>query len=236
VKARTYLSLRALAAVAVAAVSAASLFAADGAMADEPEIIFRFPHDGDVIAEPPTVLQMCFKGPVNVKDKDKGGDFDFSLKRSDGIGLGLRIVFQPDGYGVAVYPGSAVPEDPPDGEWTWQFRVVDAATGDALEETVKFTVSAGEGQEIVQGTPPACLAGGVTQPPTSPGESPEATTEPEDDDSDISGRALATIGVAGGAALIAIVGFLIRRRVGFWLHRPPERGPDGQSEDSGDHH
>jgi len=231
------MSIPAILAVAATAVAAASLFAAGGAMADEPEITFRFPHDGDVIAEPPTVLQMCFKDPVNVKDLDKGGDFKFNLKRSDGIGLGMRIVFQPDGYGVAVYPGKAVPEVPPDGEWTWQFRVVDAATGDALEETVKFTVSAGEGQEIVQGTPPACLAGGVTQPPTSPGESPAATTEPEDDGSDISGRALATIGVAGGAALIAIVGFLIRRRVGFWLHRPPERGPDGQSgDDSAGHH
>lgn len=223
------------AALGAAALSlSAALFVADTASADEPEIILQFPQQGDVISEPPKVLQMCFKDPVNVKDLDKGGDFSFRVVRPDNIGLGMRIVFQPDGYGVAIYPGTAIPEEPPDGEWAWDFRVVDAATGDVREETVTFTVSTGEGKEILQTTPPACLAGGVTQPPvTSPGDAPSATSDDgqgvdEESDVDISRLALLTIGAAGGAGLIALVGFLIRRRAGFWLHRPPER-------DGGDH-
>ncbi len=35
--------------------------------------------------------------------------------------------------------------------------------------------------------------------------------------------ALLTIGAAGAATVVALIGYVIRNRVGFWLHRPPER-------------
>jgi hypothetical protein len=79
--------------------------------ADEPVINYQFPEEGDTLKEPPFVLQMCFEQPVNVNDLDKGGDFRFRLLRPDNKGLGMRIVFQPDGYGVAIYPGLPTDEE-----------------------------------------------------------------------------------------------------------------------------
>jgi hypothetical protein len=211
--------------------------------AEEPEITYQFPEDGDVIAEPPFVLQMCWRNPVNVKDLDQGGDFAFRLERPDGIGLGMRIVFQPDGYGVAIYPGEG-PEDPPEGDWTWDYRVVDAESGDALEGEVVFTVRADEGREIIFSTPPACLAEGATQQATTSTPVGGATVTPtappiivngdEDDGPDVALLAALTIGAAGAAAALALIGYLVRRRVGFWLHRPPER--TGEEPPPEEHH
>jgi hypothetical protein len=210
--------------------------------ADEPEITYQFPEDSDVIAEPPFVLQMCWRNPVNVKDLDQGGDFAFRLERPDGIGLGMRIVFQPDGYGVAIYPGEG-PEDPPEGNWTWNYRVVDAESGDALEGEVVFTVRADEGREVILSTPPACLAEGATQQATTrtPGGGATITPTPivideegDDDGPDVALLAALTIGAAGAAAAVALIGYLVRRRIGFWLHRPPE--PTGEEPPPEEHH
>jgi hypothetical protein len=217
----------------LAAVGAFVATASIPAAADEPEIVHQFPEDDAVLAEAPPVLQMCFKEPVNVQDLDKGGDFRFRLVRPDQIGLGMRIVFQPDGYGVAIYPGEAQTE-PPDGEWTWEYRLVDAASGDPLEGEIQFRVQTGEGEDIILSTPPACLASGATQPPTrSPGATGRASVtpspivideEPDDDGPDVAQLALLTIGAAGVAGVVALIGFLIRRRLGFEPHRPPDRG------------
>jgi hypothetical protein len=219
----------------IAIVGAISPLSPSPARAEAPEIVYQFPEDDAVLKEPPPVLQMCFKEPVNVQDLDKGGDFRFRLERPDGIGLGMRIVFQPDGYGVAIYPGEAQTE-PPDGEWDWDYRLVDAASGDPLEGEVRFTVQSGEGQDIILSTPPACLASGATHSPTrSPGSGSDGTPkptdiviveEPDDDGPDVALLALLTIGAAGIAGVVALLGFLIRRRTGFWLHRPPERGDE----------
>jgi hypothetical protein len=219
------------------------VFDAGSALADEPEITQQFPHEGDVIAQAPPVLRMCFKEPVNVQDLDKGGDFAFRLERPDRIGLGMRIVFQPDGYGVAIYPGEG-PEEAPEGEWVWEYRVVDAASGDALEGEVHFSVRADEGIDVILSTPPACLAGGATQAVTTrtPAGGASITPtpivideEPDDDGGpDVALLALLTIGAAAGAGLLALIGYLFRRRIGFWLHRPPER--TGEEPPPEEHH
>ena len=44
---------------------------------------------------------------------------------------------------------------------------------------------------------------------------------------DILLMALLTIAVAGGAAVVATLGYLLRRAIGFDLHRPPEGEEDG---------
>lgn len=202
--------------------------------ADEPVILSQFPEDGDTLKEPPFVLAMCFKTPVNVKDKDKGGDFNFNILSPDNKGLGVRIVFQPDGYGVALYPNT-MDVVQKEGEWTWKYRLTDNETLDPLEGVVKFSVKAQGGSEIISATPASCLAPGATPQPTlivpgSPGvsgETPEPTgdgqvVEGDDDEPDILLLALLTIGAASAGGLIALIGYGIRRRVGYEPHKPPE--------------
>lgn len=211
---------------------------ARSARADEPEITFQFPTEGQVIAEPAIVLQMCFKEPINVHDLPPldDGDFKFSLIRPDNVNLGMRIVFQPDGYGVAIYPGTASAE-PPEGEWLWTYRVVDAASKDVLEGEVRFSTNAAEGEEILQPTPPACLAGGATNQPTGPTggtvETPTPTpgegTSSGDDDLSVLQLALITIGIAAAAAVVGVLAFFFRKRVGYEPHAPPDDPGD-------DHH
>ena len=227
--------------VAVVLALAAVGARAGAARADEPVITFQFPEDGQVLAEPPIVLQMCFKEPVNVKDLPPldVGDFKFSVTRPDNVSLGMRIVFQPDGYGVAIYVGSAATE-PPEGEWLWTYRVVDAASGDPLEGEVRFTTNAANGEEILQPTPPACLAEGATHRPTAPvaGEetpapTPEPTTGSEgdgDDDLSVSELALITIGIAAAAAVVGVAAYFFRRRVGYEPHAPKDGGESGDDD------
>lgn len=200
-------------------------------LADEPVITFQDPEDGDVLKEPPFVLQMCFKEPVNTNDLDKGGDFRFRLVQPDNKGLGMRIVFQPDGYGVAVYPGLPASGEAPEGEWTWEYRLTDRVQPmDAIEGEVKFEVSAAEGSDIVSATPPACLAPGATPVPTAPRAgtvtpTPANGSGSEEDggsDVDILRLALLTVGAAGAAAVLALIGYLIRKRIGYEPHAPRE--------------
>jgi len=61
--------------------------------AAQPELVSNYPADGDVLNEPPAVLQLCFKEPVNILDLDKGGDFRFSVMTPAGQGLGLPYGF-----------------------------------------------------------------------------------------------------------------------------------------------
>ncbi len=220
--------------------------------ADEPVINYQFPEEDDVLKEPPFVLQMCFEEPVNVNDLDKGGDFRFRLLRPDKKGLGMRIVFQPDGYGVAIYPGLPTDEEIPDGDWTWEYRLTDRVqTTDATEGVVKFSVSATDGKDIVSATPPTCLAAGATHVQTAPPAGSQGTTNPpasatepgqdgtsgsatpspddgevidegEDSDVDILRLALLTIGAAGAAGVIALIGYVIRKRIRYEPHTPHE--------------
>ncbi len=198
----------------------------------QPTVTFMFPEDGAVLAEPPQVIRMCFSSPVNVRDLDKGGDFRFSVLRPNGSGLGLRIVFQRDGFGVGVHPG--LPEEPPPGEWTFEWRVTDPDTLEPVTGTIHFTVSP-SGSPVPEDPPPRCstdgspIAPGATLTPV-PGATASPTTvvseDETDGDQDITLVALITTGSILGAAAVGLVLYLVRRRIGFWMHRPPEQGGD----------
>jgi hypothetical protein len=82
----------------VSALSSSPAHAAD----PQPVLVFQNPAEGAVLQQAAFGIQLCFASPVNIKDLDKGGDFAFSITEPDGLGLGSRDVFQPDGYGITV--------------------------------------------------------------------------------------------------------------------------------------
>ncbi|MFQ5471613.1 MAG: hypothetical protein ACE5FA_01840 [Dehalococcoidia bacterium] len=215
---------------------------AQDAAADEPEITFQYPKpEGDVFSEPLQVIQICFAQPVDVRDKPPGGegDFNFKIERPDGLGLGMRIVFQANGYGVAIYPG--ILDEGFEGDWALNYEVRDAASLDRLSGRITWEVQSG-GEPVITPTPAVCPTSG--EPPSTPIDNPNGTpavsetpsSTPDgagaldaDGDVDILKLALLTVGAAGGAAVIVLIGYLLRKRVGFWLHRPPE--DDGSADD-----
>jgi hypothetical protein len=148
---RTLLALPLAAAALVAATSAGSAMAQTDP--EGPVLVYQNINDGDVLDQLPLSIQLCFAAPINIKDLDKGGDFSFTVLQPDGIGLGHRDIFQPDGYGVAVQPGNPVGDDVT-GEWTFRYRA---------------------GEPAPRVSPPACVASGgtataapdVTEPPTN---------------------------------------------------------------------
>jgi hypothetical protein len=240
-----------------AALSAQVLVSPASGQGAPPQITYTNLHQDDVLGETPFVVQMSFSRPINVQDLDKGGDFRFALTSPQNQGHGLRIVFQPDGWGVGVYPGplptiEGLPS-PESDNWTWEWRVVAADDGAANEGKLTFKVD--EGAEPIPGnTPPACLAGGGTATPapslpvtatpaggTPAGteeatETPEASEEPtpveeDDDDRNIGTLAFLTIGAAGLVAVAAVIGYFVRRWVGYDPHKPG----DGAGSDEGHH-
>ncbi len=229
----------AVSALAVAVVLGGVLLAGatPEAHADEPEITFQSPKDGDVFLEPLQVIQICFAEPVDVRDLPPldEGEFEFDMDRPDGLGVGMRIVFQANGYGVAIFPG--IVEENTEGPWALTFQVRDARSLDRLNHSISWQVQSG-GEPVVTPTPAVCPTTG--DPPTTPIDDPDITPVATDDldgngsvdeesDVDVLELALLTVGAAGGAAVLVLIGYLIRRRVGFWLHRPPE--DDESSED-----
>ncbi len=150
---------------------------------------------------------------------------------------------------------------PKDNNWTWAWRAVAADDKAVNEGSFEFAVDE-DAEPIPQETPPVCVAGGNTATPVptfdtptpsggtsatptgSAGPSPTGepdgsvtpTPEPAGEDSgdgpDILPLALLTIGGAGGLALLALIGYLVRRKVGFELHAPT--GESGG--EHGDHH
>lgn len=215
-------------------VATLSLFAAARpAGADEPVITYEYPQEGDVFAEPLLVFQFCFEEPIDVRDlpPNDEGEFSFDLERPNGLRVGMRIVFQANGYGVAVYPGTVEEEDQ-EGEWTMTFTVRDRETLEQTSHSVTYEVAPG-GEAIITPTPQLCPAGGTFAPtaaPTagpdgSPGATPEPGSDEDDDDPDLLVISLLTIGAAGGAGLIALLGYVFRRRIGWWLHKPSDE-PD----------
>jgi hypothetical protein len=159
----------------------------------------------------------------------------------------MRIERQLDGYGVAIHAGRSR-LDSPDGEWSLQLRVRDSETLQVTERVVKFSVDSERGKPVPQGSPADCLPDGrpgPTPPPDTsraspaprvtkaPGPSPAGGSEKSDDSGggpDVLELALLTIAAAGGAAVLGLIGYLIRLRVGFWLHRPPPRDGNGGAE------
>ena len=70
---------------------------------------------------------------------------------------------------------------------------------------------------------------GAPEPSQSPAQGVDVETEDVDDDDgpDILLMALITIGIAGGAAVLFTLGYLLRRRIGFEPHRLPEERQEG---------
>jgi len=166
------------------------------------------PPDGARLNAPPDVVHLCFSQPVIIEDNTA---FDFGYQMPDGRNLGLRIVFQPDGDCVDVYPG--LPDEYPAGEYTFEWQVTAAEGDEEGSGTLQFQVSAG-------GTP-------VPPPSPTPTETPPAgtpTQEDDDDGPDILLLALITIASVGGAAVLFTLGYFLRRRIGYEPHRPPEGG------------
>jgi len=227
-----------------------------------PVLVYQNIEDGSVLDELPLLIQLCFADPINVKDLDKGGEFSFEVTQPDGIGLGHRDIFQPDGYGVAVQPGNPV-GDNLNGEWTFRFRVTTPDAQHAAEGEINYTLDPQTGQPAPRVSPPACVASGGTatvSPPPGTGEptpavtgstptltaapsaspTPKADTpmpvitrgpeEREDGDGpDIVEIVLITFAVVGGLAVLAVIGYFVRRAIGYDPHRP------GPGSDSGHH-
>lgn len=252
-------------ALPVAAAAFFTLTPSPGAMAQSdpegPVLVYQNIQDGDVLDQIPLLIQLCFKEPINIRDKPDGGDFDFNVIQPDGKGLGHRDIFQPDGWGVAVQPGNPISDTA--GEWTFTYRVTTPDGQHATTGVIKYTVDPDGGRPAPRVSPPACVpAGGtataspeVTPPPTNApivtGEVPSLTQAPTtaaapgtaspvptrnpdavdegDGGTDVTEIALITAGIVGILAVLTLIGYLVRRAVGFDPHRPKPGGGD-------DHH
>jgi hypothetical protein len=207
-----------------------------------PVLTFSDPANGDAFSEPAGVLVLCFDRPIDRRDLQDDGYFYFDPFAPNSSQLASRQVFQEDSLGIAIYP-QVETVDEPEGEWRLEFGIRDPETLAVTEGVITWTVEAG-GSEAPQASPPLCLESGFTatprpsvsaQPTVSQRNDPtptatvtgdgEAPNEADDDDPDILVLALLTIGAAGGAGLIALIGFFVRRGVGYEPHRP---GPDDE--------
>ena len=183
----------------------------------QPEVTFLFPTDGDTLAEPPSAIHLCFASAVNIKDLDEGGDFSFRVFEPTGRGLGLRIVFQPDGFGVDIYPG--VPEEP-EGEWTFEWRATDPDTLEPAEGAIRYTV--GPGGDPPPDKPFSRCGGGSSPSTTSP--TPASADDGAAEGSDGLWIGLIAAAALAGAAVLGLALYLVRRRIGPWTQRPPQQG------------
>jgi hypothetical protein len=175
-------------------------------VAAQPEPELFYPEDGADVQAPPPILQICFAEPINILDLDKGGDFKFSVRTPEDQGLGLRIVFQPDGLGVGVHPGYPTPA--PEGEWTFEWRVTEPETLEPATGTIRFTVSP-DGSPLPNKPPAPC--GGTPFP--------DATDTPtnragDGDDGGLDTVMVIIIAIAAlaGTAVLALVVSRLRRR------------------------
>jgi len=205
-------------AVILTAVALSALVLRLSAADAQPVVTAMYPEDGDVLAEPPPRLQMCFEKAVDVSDQGEGGKFGFRITTPDGRALGHRTVFQRDGFGVMVQPG--LPSDAPAGEWTFEWLVADAETGETATAVVKFTVDP-EGEKVFQEQPFVCNGG--KSPPRMRFDVDSAESD-GNDGSDIPLVALVAAGAAG-VVVLGLVLFLVRRRI----RRSSPRGGGGGS-------
>ncbi len=180
---------KAIRAAAVSFVSVALLALAAGLTAPPahaadpaPVLVFQNVKEGDVLTEAAFAIQLCFESAVNHKDLGQGGDFQFIVTEPDGFHLGSRDVFQPDGLGVAIYPGA--PINDPVGQWSVHYRVTSPDAQSALEGDINYTVDP-DGQTLPRATPPPCIGSGgtatISPPPTDtpePGASETVSETP----------------------------------------------------------
>jgi methionine-rich copper-binding protein CopC len=199
------------------ALAAALAFPASPAYA-QVELTEADPPDGAQLDAPPEIVHLCFSEPVIVDDHTT---FEFGYWMPDGRRLGQRTVFQPDGECVDVHPG--LPDERPAGQYTFDWQVT-AAEGDEVGSgTLEF--------EVTTDSTPA-PSPSPTETPLAGTPSPAADTDTgdgdDDDGPDILLLALITIAAVGGAAVLFTLGYLLRRRIGYEPHRPPEGGDEGE--------
>ena len=195
-----------------------------------PQILYQNLSDGDVLAELPFVVQFCFAEPVDVTDRHEGGDFDFTLLTPEGLGLADRTAFQPDGYGVAVYPGSPPPvasgfPTAKDQVWTFEWRVTDAEDLAPAEGTIRFTIEEG-GELIREEVSPCTRSGSTAGPQQTEAPAGETANGDGDGDTDVLLVVLLAAGATAGVTVIGLTGYLARSR--------RRRGPDSADSNTDD--
>lgn len=204
-----------------AAIAVASVITLLGSLptakAEAPVLTYSSVEEGDVLEEPPFVLQLCFRKPINILDLDKGGDFRFRVRPSDNFPLGLRVVFQRDGYGVAVYPGTR--DRDLAGEWTLEWRVTSPEELEPAEGTIAFSVDP-EGEPVSKEVPPPCTKSGLPAGTPQPDEMPSASPTPAgvrgEDEGGGGGDVLLLSLLAAGiiVPLLGLAVYRLRRRSG----------------------
>lgn len=102
----------------------------------QPQITEAKPANGETLDAPPESLHLCFSEPVKV---ESSSDWKFTVRPPNGTSLGLRIVFQPSGECVDVYPG-AIGAEAAKGIWTFDWLVHSQASGEEGSGTIKFQV------------------------------------------------------------------------------------------------
>ena len=104
------------------------------AVAAEPRITESEPVDGEILPQPPEVIHLCFSEPV---DTERPG-WKIDVASPDGLSLGLRIVFEPSGDCVDIFPGE-VPGAAA-GVWTFDWLVTSQASREEASGTINFEV------------------------------------------------------------------------------------------------
>ena len=202
----------------------------------QPELVEVDPPDGSA-SELPPIVRLCFSEEIS-------GRFQMTWTLPDGTEAGTRAAFDPNGE--CLDTEAVPPEGATGGEYTLDWQVQAATGGDQATGTLTYSVGE-EGEPLPLASPTAAPTAeptpGATGTPTpegtatatatpEPGATATATPtpaagEPGDDDQDILTIALITIGVGGGAAALGLVLYLVRRRIGFDWHKPPEDGEGG---------
>lgn len=85
------------------------------------------------------------------------------------------------------------------------------------------------GEDAVLAAPRRSASDAATSlPGGTPGPTPGVGQDVDDEGPDILLLALITTGAVIGVAVVGLVLYLVRLRIGFWLHRPPPReGSEG---------
>ncbi|HEU4758473.1 MAG TPA: copper resistance protein CopC, partial [Dehalococcoidia bacterium] len=124
--------------------------------------------------------------------------FNLTLTAPDGRLIPVATSFPPDGLclGIVIEPPSGATA----GDWTFRWQATSRQTNEKGSGTIRFTVKASAETAPEAGNPSAG------------GQGP-----------DIGSRAAVTTAAILGAAALGFVLYLVRRRLGFWLHRPPPR-------------
>jgi len=101
-----------------------------------------------------------------------------------------------------------------------------------MKHTILVIIALSAGALLLMSQSPA----GAMEPDAAQTPTGSATRhlaqQSDDDEPDVLLLALLTVGAAAGAAVVSLIGYVIRQRVGFWLHRPPPR----DSSQPEDHH